>query len=143
MSSHLIDNFKEQFLNNWLETQGFPTNVPYQMKVLTYLGHLDVKQEKLKNLYKKNRGGQVKDISDAAKRASIFLSARDGLIDRGHENPSIKVVLEHCVEIAKILRKQGEISEEECRLWTKPSIETLQKTIRKGLKECEELLHGE
>lgn len=143
MSSKSFEELEEEFLDRWLEANGFPTIVPYQMKILTYLGHISVEQEKLKNLMKKNKGGQFKKFSDAARRASIFLSAKDSLIKQGHENPNIKVVLEYCIEISKILHSLGEISEEECRLWTKPSFETLQKTIRKGLKEYEEILQSE
>ena len=50
MSSKSRDKSKEKFLDEWLTEQNFPANVPLEMKVLTYLGYLGLKMDRLQKL---------------------------------------------------------------------------------------------
>jgi len=64
MSSNSQNEIDEQFLDTWLSEQNFPTNVPRQMKILTFAGHISFA---LKN-NKKNVEDQKKNfqtMSDA------------------------------------------------------------------------------
>jgi hypothetical protein len=125
-------------IDNWLKTSGWPTNIPDELKILAYFGHLSQRMEQLELLQKRNRGGQSKEISDDLKRAEVFLGYRTLLISKGHKNPSNKTVLEFCVQAAKILHDLGEITDQELSLWTKASLKSMQNTIKKGVSKLEQ-----
>ena len=136
MSSNLQDKLNENFLDEWLTEQNFPTNVPSQMKVLTYLGYRGTNGfEKLSR--KKARGAPKKAITKPMLRASKYLSAREGLNKMGYENPTKKVVIEHLIQISNILYEHKAISKEDRDLFTSTSMKSIQNTISKGLKELE------
>ena len=134
-SSEIRDNLSH--IDQWLEAKGWPTQIPNELKVLAYLGHLGQQSDHLGKLLKKERGGQSKEFSDDHRRADIFLAYRDLLVTKGHKNPSNKTVLQFCLEAAKILHDLGEITEEELSLCTKASLKSMQNTIKCGIKEVE------
>ena len=137
MSSNLQDKLNENFLDEWLTEQNFPTNVPSQMKVLTYLGYRGTNGfEKLSP--KKARGAPKKAITKPMLRANKYLSAKEFLIERGHPNPTNKGVIEFLIQAANILYANNAISKEDFFLFTAPSMKSIQNTISKGLKELEE-----
>jgi hypothetical protein len=138
MSSNSEIHDKLSHINRWLETKGWPTQIPDELKVLAYLGHLGERIDHLGKILKKERGGQSKEFSDDLRRADIFLAYRDLLVAKGHKNPSKKTVLQFCVDAAKILHDLGEITDEELSLWTKASLKSMQNTIKGGIKEVEE-----
>lgn len=125
-------------IDNWLKTKGWPTNIPDELKILAYFGHLSQRVNQLDLLLKRNRGGQVKEISDDLKRAATFLSYRELLIKKGHKKPNNKTVLEFCVNAAVILHDLGEITDQELSLWTKASLKSMQNTIKKGVSKLEQ-----
>jgi len=135
-SSEIRD--KLSHIDQWLEAKGWPTQIPDELKVLAYLGHLSQQRDHLGKLHKKERGGQSKEFSDDLRRADIFLAYRDLLVTKGHRNPSNKRVLQFCVEAAKILHDLGEITDEELSLWSKASLKSMQNTIKCGIEEVEE-----
>lgn len=124
-------------IDNWLEAQGWPTQIPDELKVLAYIGHLSQHIDQLTNQLKKTRGGQFKAFSDDLIRANIFLANKKLLIRKGHANLSNKNVLQFCVAAAKTLHGLGEISDEELSLWTKASLKSMQNTLQNGLRELE------
>ena len=125
-------------IDNWLNTKGWPTNIPDELKILAYFGHLSRRTNQLDLLLKRNRGGQVKEIADDLKRAATFLSYRELLIKKGHKNPNNKSVLEFCVNAAVILHVLGEITDKELSLWTKASLKSMQNTIKSGVSKLEQ-----
>ena len=136
MSSNSQNEIDEQFLDTWLSEQNFPTNVPRQMKILTFAGHISFA---LKN-NKKTRGRPKKEISDYVRRADIFRSTEQILREQGHKNLSQTEVINICIEIAKILHKQGEVSDEELSLWTRvDSAKSILDHLPEGLAELDTL----
>ena len=71
-------------------------------------------------------------------RADKFLSAKESLIERGHENPSNKAVIEFLIQAANILYDNNAISKEDRDLFTLPSMKSIQNTISIGLKELKQ-----
>ena len=51
-------------IDDWLEAHGWPTQIPDELKVLAYLGHLGQQRDHIGKLLKKERGGQLKEFSD-------------------------------------------------------------------------------
>ena len=115
MSSNSQNDIDEEFLNTWLLSQNLPTNVPLQMKILTFAGHISFQLTKTK----KPRGRPKKEFSDYVRRADIFRSVEQMLRDQGHENLTQTEVINVCIQIAKHLHEQGEISDEELSFWTR------------------------
>jgi hypothetical protein len=115
MSSNSQNEVDEEFLDTWLKEQYFPTDVPLMMKILTFAGHLSLELHKTK----KPRGRPKKEFSDYVRRADIFRSVEQMLRDQGHENLTQTEVINVCIQIAKHLHEQGEISDEELSLWTR------------------------
>lgn len=115
MSSNSQNEIDEEFLDTWLTEQNFPTDVPLMMKILTFAGHLSLELHKTK----KPRGRPKKEFSDYVRRADIFRSTEQMLRDQGHENLTQTEVINVCIQIAKHLHEQGEISDEELSLWTR------------------------
>ena len=115
MSSNSNDEIDEAFLDRWLLQQNFPTDVPMQMKILTFAGHISFQLTKTK----KSRGRPKKEFSDFAIRADIFRSTEQMLHEQGHENPTHTEVINVCIQISKILHEQGEISGEQLSIWTR------------------------
>ena len=115
MSSNSQNDIDEEFLDTWLTEQNFPTDVPIMMKILTFAGHLSLELHRTK----KPRGRPKKEFSDYVRRADIFRSVEQMLRDQGHENLTQTEVINVCIQIAKHLHEQGEISNEELSLWTR------------------------
>ena len=70
MSSNSKDKSNENFIDEWLIEQGFPTNVPFQMKLLTHIGYLQTEIYRLNKLSpKKTRGAPQKKITKNMLRA--------------------------------------------------------------------------
>jgi len=115
MSSNSQNEVDEEFLDTWLKEQNFPTDVPLMMKILTFAGHLSLELHNTK----KPRGRPKKEFSDYVRRADIFRSVEQMLRDQGHENLTQTEVINVCIQIAKHLHEQGEISDEELSLWTR------------------------
>ena len=138
MSSNSQSSSTENFLDKWLIGQGYPTNIPFQMKLETYFGHLQLEKNRLKHLAsKKARGAPKKVITKPMLRADKYLSAKEFLIERGHQNPSHKGVIEFLIQAANILYDNNAISKEDRDLFTLPSMKSIQNTISKGLKDLE------
>jgi len=136
MSSNSQNEVDEEFLDTWLKEQNFPTDVPLMMKILTFAGHLSLKLHKTK----KPRGRPKKEFSDYAIRADIFRSTEQMLLEQGHENLTQSEVINVCIQIAKILHAQGEISAAELSLWTKASsVKSILDHLPEGFAELDAL----
>jgi len=139
MSSNSQDKTNVNFLDEWLIEQKLPINVPLQMKLLAYLGYLEVERDKLQRLsLSKARGAPKKKITRHMLRANKYLSAKGILEKKGHKNLSHKSVIEFLIQAVNILYDKGAISLEERALFSSPTIKSLQNTISIGLKELEE-----
>ena len=138
MSSNSQSSSTENFLDKWLIEQGYPTNIPFQMKLETYFGHLQLEKNRLKHLAsKKARGAPKKVITKPMLRADKPFGKRISYWKR-HQNPSHKVVIEFLIQAANILYDNNAISKEDRDLFTLPSMKSIQNTISKGLKELED-----
>ena len=136
MSSNSQNEVDEKFLDTWLTEQNFPTDVPLMMKRLTFAGHLCFAI----NSTKKPRGRPKKEFSDYVRRADIFRSTEQMLRDQGHEHLTQTEVINVCIQIAKILHEQGEISDEELSLWTKvSSVKSILDHLPEGFAELDAL----
>jgi len=136
MSSNSQNEVDEEFLDTWLKEQNFPTDVPLMMKILTFAGHLSLELHNTK----KPRGRPKKEFSDYVRRADIFRSTEQMLRDQGHENLTQSEVINVCIQIAKILHAQGEISAAELSLWTKASsVKSILDHLPEGFAELDAL----
>jgi len=136
MSSNSQNEIDEEFLDTWLTEQNFPTDVPIMMKILTFAGHLSLELHNTK----KPRGRPKKEFSDYVRRADIFRSTEQMLRDQGHENLTQSEVINVCIQIAKILHAQGEISAAELSLWTKASsVKSILDHLPEGFAELDAL----
>ena len=136
MSSNSQNEIDEEFLDTWLTEQNFPTDVPIMMKILTFAGHLSLELHNTK----KPRGRPKKEFSDYVRRADIFRSVEQMLRDQGHENLTQSEVINVCIQIAKILHEQGEISAAELSLWTKASsVKSILDHLPEGFAELDAL----
>jgi len=136
MSSNSQNEIDEEFLDTWLTEQNFPTDVPLMMKILTFAGHLSLELHNTK----KPRGRPKKEFSDYVRRADIFRSTEQMLRDQGHENLTQSEVINVCIQIAKILHEQGEISAAELSLWTKASsVKSILDHLPEGFAELDAL----
>ena len=141
MTSGSSDKSKEKFLDEWLTEHNFPANVPLEMKVLTYLGYLGLKMDRLQKLNpKKARGAPKKEITKNMLRADKFLSAKESLVKRGNENPTNKTVIDFLIKAANALYDKNYISKEERDLFTTVTPKSIQNKIKDGLSELEEFL---
>ena len=141
MSSNSKDKSNANFLDEWLIEQKFPINVPYQMKILAYLGYIQLELNRLKHpTNKKNRGAPKKEITKNMLRANKFLSAKENLIKRGHVNPSNKAVIEFLTQAANILYDNDYISKDDRDLFTRVELKTIQDQIKQGLYELDKFL---
>jgi len=145
MSSNSENNLNEKFLDDWLNEQGFPTNVPFRMKILTYAGYLSEKQRDLKlemeqinQITLNKRGRPKKFVTDGARRAAIFLSAEKSLRRRGHDNVTQTEVINFCKQAVIILQENGVISDDEKALWTMSAPKSILDQLPKGFKDLEE-----
>jgi len=106
------------------------------MKILTFAGHLSLELHNTK----KPRGRPKKEFSDYVRRADIFRSTEQMLRDQGHENLTQSEVINVCIQIAKILHEQGEISAAELSLWTKASsVKSILDHLPEGFAELDAL----
>ena len=106
------------------------------MKLLAYLGYTQLELNQLKHpTNKKNRGAPKKEITKNMLRADKFLSAKESLIKRGHENPSNKAVIEFLIQAANILYDNDCISKEDRDLFTSVAPKSIQNKIKEGLNE--------
>lgn len=106
------------------------------MKILTFAGHIYFE----KNNVKKTRGRPKKEFSDYAIRADIFRSTEQMLRDQGHENLTQTEVINVCIQIAKHLHEQGEISAEQLSLWTRvDNTKSILDHLPEGFAELEAL----
>ena len=136
MSSNSQNDIDEEFLDRWLSQQNLPTDVPLKMKLLAFTGHISFKLDKTK----KSRGRPKKEFSDYARRADIFRSTEQILREQGHKNLSQTEVINVCIEIAKILHEQGEVSDEELSLWTRvDSAKSILDHLPEGFDQLEAL----
>ena len=136
MFSNSQNEIDEEFLDTWLTEQNFPTDVPLMMKILTFAGHLSLELHNTK----KPRGRPKKEFSDYVRRADIFRSVEQMLRDQGHENLTQSEVINVCIQIAKILHAQGEISAAELSLWTKASsVKSILDHLPEGFAELDAL----
>ena len=53
MSTILEIQNKLSHIDQWLEVKGWPTQIPDELKVLAYLGHLSNEQQRITDLLKK------------------------------------------------------------------------------------------
>jgi hypothetical protein len=141
MSSNSENNLNEEYIDEWLRAQGFPTSVPLQMKILTYGGHLWVQQRELEaGRVQKGRGRPPKEFSDYARRAEVYRSVEQSLQQWGHENLTKTEVIKVCIQIVKILHEHGEVSDEELYLWTRVNtIKSILDHLPEGFAELEAL----
>ena len=135
MSSNSQNEIDEEFLDTWLTEQNFPTDVPLMMKILTFAGHLSLELHKTK----KPRGRPKKEFSDYVRRADIFRSVEQMLRDQGHENLTQTEVINVCIQIAKHLHEQGEISDEELSIWTMRTEKGILDHLPEGFAELDAL----
>jgi len=139
MSSNSETELNEEFLDEWLTEQGFPTLVPLQMKLLAYGGHLWVQQRELEaKTAQQGRGRPPKEFSDYARRAEVFRSVEQSLQQWGYENLTKTEVIKVCIQIVKILHEHGEVSDEELSLWTRVNtIKSILDHLPEGFAELE------
>ena len=138
MSSNLQSELNETFLDKWLIERNFPTNVPFQMKLLTYAGYLQLQINRLNKLSpQKTRGAPKKEITKNMLRADKYLSTKEVLIKTGHKNPTHKYVIEFLIEASKILYDKRLISTEDRNLFVIAETKSIQNNIKKGLRELE------
>ena len=138
MSSNLQSELNETFLDKWLIERNFPTNVPFQMKLLTYAGYLQLQINRLNKLSpQKTRGAPKKEITKNMLRADKYLSAKEVLIKTGHKNPTHKYVIEFLIEASKILYDKRLISTEDRNLFVIAETKSIQNNIKQGLRELE------
>ena len=136
MSSNSQNDIDEEFLDRWLSEQNLSNDVPLKMKMLAFAGHISLKLDKTN----KSRGRPKKEFSDYVRRAGIFRSTEQMLRDQGHENLTQTEVINVCIQIAKILHEQGEISDEELSLWTKvSSVKSILDHLPAGFAELDAL----
>lgn len=135
MLSNSQNELDEKFLDTWLSEQNFPTDVPLHMKILTFAGHISFELNKTK----KTRGRPKKEFSVYARRADIFRSTEQMLRKLGHENLTKTEVIGICIEISKILHKQGEISDEELSIWTMRTEKGILDHLPEGFDQLEAL----
>ena len=117
-------------LDNWLITKDFPTSVPYEMKLLAFIGE---------KFMPKKKGAPKKPISNNARRAMIFVAQMNRMEQTAEAPPSNKAVIEACIELAKSRYKLGKLSIEEKSLWM-VDIKSIQNTLKKGCKELADVL---
>ena len=140
MSLNSQDKLNENFLDEWLIEQGFPTNVPYQMKLLTYAGYLQLEINKFSKLIpKKTRGAPKKEITKNMLRADKYLSAKEVLIKTGHKKPTQKDVIEFLRRASNILYDNHVISKEDRNLFGYVKTKSIQNKIKQGLSELEKV----
>ena len=140
MSSNSQDKSNENFLDEWLIEQGFPTNVPFQMKLLTYAGFLQLDIDRLNKLtLKKNRGAPKKEITKNMLRAEKYLSAKEALTKKGNKNPSHKDVIEFLIQASNILYDNKAISREDRDLFATVEPKSIQNNIKQGLIKLKKL----
>jgi len=135
MFSNSQNEIDEEFLDRWLSEQNLPTDVPLQMKILAFAGHISLQLPKTK----KPRGRPKKEFSDYVRRADIFRSVEQMLRDQGHENLTQTEVINVCIQIAKHLHEQGEISDEELSIWTMRTEKGILDHLPEGFAELDAL----
>jgi hypothetical protein len=140
MSSNSEIDLNEEFLDEWLMEQGFPTNVPLEMKILTYAGNLSFRQRVIDEISAEiELSKRKKFVTDGARRAAIFLTTENLLRSSGNTHPTKTEVIKFCIQTANILYSNGIISKAEKALWTKPgSVKSILDQLPKGFEDLEE-----
>ena len=117
-------------IDNWLIAKDFPTSVPYEMKLLAFIGQKSLPRKK---------GAPKKPISNNARRALIFLVQMNRMEQTTETPLSNKAVIEACIELADKRYKLGKLPEKEKSLWA-IDVKSIQNTLRKGIKELADIL---
>ena len=138
MSSNSENELNEEFLDEWLREQGFPTSVPLQMKILTKLGNLSYKirlteaVEAELELFERK-----KFVTNGARRAAIFLSTKQLMKTLGYTKLTHTEVIQFCIQSARILSAEEVISKDEEALWTMSTPKSILDQLPKGFKDFE------
>lgn len=139
MSSNSENDLNEEFLDEWLMEQGFPTNVPLEMKILTYVGNLSFRQRVMDELrVELELSKRKKFVTDGAMRAAIFLSTKQLMKNLGYTKLTNTEVIQFCIQSALILSAEGVISKEDECLWTMSTPKSILDQLPKGFKDLEE-----
>ena len=117
-------------IDNWLIAKDFPTSVPYEMKLLAFIGQKSLPRKK---------GAPKKPISNNARRALIFLVQMNRMEQTTETPLSNKAVIEACIELADKRYKLGKLPEKEKSLWA-IDVKSIQNTLKKGIKELADIL---
>ena len=117
-------------IDNWLIAKDFPTSLPYEMKLLAFVGEKSRPRKK---------GAPKKPISNNARRAMIFLAQMNRMEQTTEAPLSNKAVIDACIELANSRYKLGNLSEDEKSLWA-IDVKRIQNTLKKGIRELAEIL---
>lgn len=120
----------DEKIDNWLIAKDFPTSVPYEMKLLAFIGEKSMPRKK---------GAPKKPISNNARRAIIFLAQMNRMEQTAEAPLSNKAVIEGCIELANNRYKLGKLPEKEKSLWA-IDVKSIQNTLKKGIKELADIL---
>ena len=139
MSSNSETELNEEFLDEWLTEQGFPTTVPLEMKILTYIGNLSFKQKIMDEIGAElEQSKRKKFVTDGAKRAAIFLSTKQLMKTLGYTKLTNTEVIQFCIQSARILSAEGVISKDDECLWTMTTPKSILDQLPKGFRDLEE-----
>ena len=117
-------------IDNWLIAKDFPTSLPYEMKLLAFVGEKSRPRKK---------GAPKKPISNNARRAMIFLAQMNRMEQTTEAPLSNKAVIDACIELANSRYKLGNLSEDEKSLWA-IDVKRIQNKLKKGIRELAEIL---
>ena len=117
-------------IDNWLIAKDFPTSLPYEMKLLAFVGEKSRPRKK---------GAPKKPISNNARRARIFLAQMNRMEQTTEAPLSNKAVIDACIELANSRYKLGNLSEDEKSLWA-IDVKRIQNKLKKGIRELAEIL---
>ena len=117
-------------IDNWLISKDFPASVPYEMKLLAFIGEKSMPRKK---------GAPKKPISNNARRAMIFLAQMNRMEQTTEASLTNKAVIDACIKLANSRYKLGKLSEDEKSLWA-IDVKSIQNTLRKGIRELADIL---
>lgn len=138
MSSNSENDLSEEYLDEWLREQGFPTSVPLRMKILTKLGNLSYKIRLTEAVEAEFESFERKKfVTDGARRAAIFLSTKHLMKTLGYTKLTNTEVIQFCIQSARILSTEGVISKEDECLWTMSTPKSILDQLPKGFKDLE------
>ena len=139
MSSNSENDPNEEFLDDWLREQGFPTSVPLQMKILAYAGNLSFKRSLIDAINTESEFFKRKKfVPDGARRAAIFLSMKQLMKTLGYTKLTATEVIQFCIQAVRILSAEGVISKEEEYLWIRGTPKSILDQLPKGFNDLEE-----